>query len=110
MSFDGQNVLDEYKSLIRNRAISWESYIRFQLVTAEDVDKIRAIDTDKARRVQIVERDAKGYAQLVLGDNGILRKSSSENKLDVVQYILTWTGDLLDGMLFLSYLCSSKCG
>jgi len=100
MSLDGQNVLNEYKSLIRGRAVAWDAYIRFQLVTDNDVKKIKAIDkVPKEKRVGIVENDAQGYAQLVLGDQGVLRKSANEDKVDLVRYILMWTGDLLDGML-----------
>ncbi|KAF8543470.1 armadillo-type protein [Trichophaea hybrida] len=97
MSLDGQNVLNEYKSLIRSRAVAWDAYIRYQLVADTDVKKIKAIDkVPKEKRVGIVENDAQGYAQLVLSDQGVLRKSASGNKVDLVQYMLMWTGDLLD--------------
>lgn len=111
MSLDGQNVLDEYKSQIRARVIAWDAFIRYQVVTDADVKKIRAIDkAPKAagaaagaegaarRRAEIIESDAQGYAQLVLGDHGVLRKSANGNKGDLVLYILMWTGDLLEGM------------
>ncbi|KAA8893278.1 armadillo-type protein [Sphaerosporella brunnea] len=97
MSLDGQNILDEYKSLIRGRAVAWDAYIRYSLVTESDVKKIKAVDkVSKERRVSIVENDAGGYAQLVLGDDGVLRKSANGNRVDLVQYILMWTGDLLE--------------
>ena len=125
MSLDGQNVLDEYKTQIRTRAIAWDACIRFQLVTDADVKKIRAIDkAPKAagaaaaaaaaaggggaegvarKRAEIIESDAQGYAQLVLGDHGVLRKCANGNKGnkgDLVKYILMWTGDLLEGMSY----------
>ena len=117
MSLDGQNVLDEYKTQIRARAIAWDAYIRYQLVTDTDVKKIKAIDKAPKtagpaaapagggegvarKRAEIIEGDAQGYAQLVLGDHGVLQKSANGNKGDLVQYILMWTGDLLEGMSY----------
>jgi hypothetical protein len=91
MSLDGQNILDEYKSLIRERAVAWDAYIRHNLVTDEDVRAIKAVDkVPKERRREIhVEADGAGYAKLVLGDEGVLRKSANSNRVDLVQYILT---------------------
>jgi hypothetical protein len=98
MSLDGQNILDEYKSLIRERAVAWDAYIRYNLVTDADVRAIKAVDkVPKERRREIVEGTGAEYAQLVLGDEGVLRKSANSNRVDLVQYILMWTGDLLEG-------------
>lgn len=95
MSHDGQSILDEYKSLTRKRAVAWDAYIRFNLVTNDDVRKFKAVDqVPRERRIAIVDADVQGYANLVLG---VLRRSANENRADLVQYILMWTGDLLDG-------------
>jgi len=98
MSLESQSPLDEYKGLIRDRPVAWDAYIRYNLVTDSDVKKIKAIDkVPKDRRVGIVEKDGEGYARLVLGEDGVLRKSANGNRVDIVKYILMWTGDLLGG-------------
>jgi V-type H+-transporting ATPase subunit H len=98
MSLESQSPLDEYKRLIRDRPVAWDAYIRYNLVTDSDVKKIKAIDkVPKDKRVGIVEKDGEGYARLVLGEDGVLKKSANGNRVDIVQYILMWTGDLLDG-------------
>ena len=98
MSLDSQSILEEYKSLIRGRAVAWEHQVRLQLVTDDDVKKIKAIEkVPKEKRVGIVEKDASGYAELALGNHGVLRKSRDKKSTDFEQYILMWIGDLLDG-------------
>ena len=98
MSLDGQNILDEYISLIRKRAMAWDAYIRYNVVTDADVKAIKAIDTvPAARRAQILQEEPEKYAQLILGDNGVVRKSANVDKIDLVQWVLMWTGDLLEG-------------
>jgi V-type H+-transporting ATPase subunit H len=98
-SLDSQSTLAEYKNLIRDRPVAWDAYIRYNLVTEADVKKIKAIDkVSKEKRVDIVEKDGEGYAELVLGPDGVLKKSANGDRVDIVQYMLMWTGDLLDGM------------
>lgn len=100
MSLDSQSILDEYKSLIRGRVVAWEALVRLQLVTDADVKKIKAIEkVSKEKRAGIVEKDGHVYAELALSDKGVLKKSADAGKVDSVQYILMWIGDLLDGKI-----------
>lgn len=98
MSLDGQSILDEYKSLVRKRAVAWDAYIRYNVVTDADVKAIKAADkVSAARRTQILQEEPETYAQLILGDTGVVRKSANVDRIDLVQWMLMWTGDLLEG-------------
>jgi hypothetical protein len=98
MSLDTSHYISELYSNIRARPIAWDAYVRSNLVSDADVKKIKAIDKIPGdKRSEIVERDADGYAHLVLGGKGVLAKAIQRNRVDIVQYILLWTADLLSG-------------
>jgi len=98
MSLDGQSILSEYKSLVRGRAVAWDAYVRYNVVTESDVRAIKAADkVPAARRAQLLHDDPETYARLILGDTGVVRKSANVDRIDLVQWMLMWTGDLLEG-------------
>ena len=100
MSLDTSHYLSEFYSNIRARPIPWDAYVRSGLLTDAAVRKIKAIDKLHAsQRAAIVTADAADYAALILGDDGVLNKASQRNRVDVVQYMLLWTADLLNGMV-----------
>lgn len=99
MSLDTSHYISELYSNIRARPIAWDAYVRSNLVSDADVKKIKAIDKLPAsQRSETVSKDAAGYAQLVLGEEGVLAKAIQRNRVDIVQYILLWTADLLNGV------------
>lgn len=103
MSLENQPY-EELCSNIRARPIGWDGYHRANIITADEVEKIKAIDkVSLERRVAIVERDPEAYAKSFLGDStpgsGILgRAAGSRGGADtsIIQYILVLMGDLLE--------------
>ncbi|KAF8469118.1 armadillo-type protein [Kalaharituber pfeilii] len=98
-----QQPYEELCSMIRARPIGWEGYFRAHVITAEELEKIKAIAVDKVsqeRRIGIVEAEPDTYAKLFLGhgaeSKGILGRSGGTRSGDIVQYVLVLMGDLLD--------------
>lgn len=101
MSLDKPTFLAELFANIRTRPIAWDAAARAHLVSDADVKRIKAVDkVPKERRVAIVEKDAEAYAKLVLWEDGVLQKSVAGKRMDIVQYMLVLTGDLLQGESF----------
>jgi len=98
---------EELCSNIRARPIGWDGYHRANIITADEGEKIKAIDkVPLERRINIVKEDPEAYAKLFLGDgtegSGILgRTAGSRGGADtsIIQYILVLMGDLLDSTL-----------
>jgi len=98
---------EELCSNIRARPIGWDGYHRVHIITADEVEKIKAIDkVPLERRIGIVGGDPEAYAKLFLGDgaegSGILgRTAGSRGGADtsIIQYILVLMGDLLESTL-----------
>ncbi|KAL7270375.1 H(+)-transporting V1 sector ATPase subunit H [Rhizina undulata] len=96
MSFEAPKYLSEWASNLRNRPIAWEAYVRSGLVTDSEVKKIKAIDkAGKDKRTTVVEKDAGSYVQLLLGQDGVLKRSADKGRVDVIQHVLVLMGDLL---------------
>lgn len=97
---------EELCSNIRARPIGWDGYHRAQIITADEVEKIKAIDkVSLERRIEIVKKYPEAYARLFLGDgtegSGILgRTAGSRGGADtsIIQYILVLMGDLLESV------------
>lgn len=98
MSLDTPKYLAELFSNIRGRSIAWDAHLRAGLISDSDVKKIKAIDkVSKEKQASIVEKDVDGYASLVLGPQGVLKKATDVKRMDVVAYMLVLLGDLLEG-------------
>lgn len=75
--------------------------MRAGLISDSDVRKFKAIDkVSKEKQVGAVEKDVDGYASLVLGPQGALKKATDGERMDVVAYMLVLLGDLLEGVFF----------
>lgn len=99
MSLDTPKYLVELFSNIRGRSIAWDAHVRAGLITESDVKKIKAIDkVSKEKQVSVVEKDVDGYASLVLGPQGGLKKATDGKRVDVVTYMLVLLGDLLESV------------
>ncbi|KAI5841100.1 armadillo-type protein [Morchella snyderi] len=99
MSLDTPKYLLELFSNIRGRSIAWDAHVRAGLITEPDVKKIKAIDkVSKEKQVSVVEKDVDGYASLVLGPQGGLKKATDGERFDVVTYMLVLLGDLLESV------------
>lgn len=98
MSLDTPRYLAELFSNIRGRSIAWDAHVRAGLISDSDVKKIKAIDkVSKEKQASVVEKDVDGYASLVLGPQGALKKATDGKRVDVVAYMLVLLGDLLEG-------------
>jgi V-type H+-transporting ATPase subunit H len=75
--------LDDHHAKIKQRPIPWEGYHRAGLITADELDLIRAYDVHTAR--------GQAYAELFLH---LLDKLS---RLDTIQYVLLLTHDYIQG-------------
>lgn len=105
MSLDTPRYLAELFSNIRGRSIAWDAHVRAGLISESDVKKIKAIDkVSKEKQAGVVEKDVDGYASLVLGPQGALRKATDGKRVDVVAYMLVLLGDLLEGAFTLFYM------
>lgn len=99
MSFDTPKYLSELFSNIRGRSIAWDAHVRAGLISDSDVKRIKAIDkVSKEKQVSVVEKDVDGYATLVLGAEGALKRATDAKRMDVVAYMLVLLGELLDGV------------
>ena len=100
MSLDPPNYLVSQQNNIRARPIPWEGAVRAGHVTEDHLKKIKAADkVRKEQRRQTVGNDLEGYKRLLLGsekERSVLETTGK--RTDVLQYILVFTGDLLDGM------------
>lgn len=104
MSLDTPRYLAELFSSIRGRSIAWDAHVRAGLISESDVKKIKAIDkVSKEKQASVVEKDVDGYASLVLGPQGALKKATDGKRVDVVAYMLVLLGDLLEGAFTLLY-------
>lgn len=98
MSLETPRYLAELFSNIRGRSIAWDAHVRAGLISDLDVKKIKAIDkVSKEKQASVVEKDVDGYALLVLGPQGALKKATDGKRVDVVAYMLVLLGDLLEG-------------
>ncbi|KAH0608480.1 uncharacterized protein H6S33_001614 [Morchella sextelata] len=92
MSLDTPKYLAELFSNIRGRSIPWDANMRAGLITESDIKKIKAIDkVSKEKQVSVVEKDVDGYASLVLGPQGGLKKATDGKRVDVVTVELLLT-------------------
>ncbi|KAF8416757.1 armadillo-type protein [Tirmania nivea] len=97
---------EELCSNTRARPIGWDGYYRAHIITADEVEKIKAIDkVPLEMRIEIVKKGLEAYANLFLGDgtegSGILgRTARSRGGADtnIIQYILVLMGDLLESI------------
>ena len=100
MSLDAPTYLNSLQNNIRARPIPWDGAVRTGVITDVDLKHIKAVDkVRKDQRRQTVEADLESYQSLLLGSEkrtSVLE--SAAKRVDVVQYILVLTGDLLSGM------------
>ena len=99
MSLETPPYLVSLQNNIRQRPIPWEGAVRAGTITENDLRRIKAVDkVRKEQRRQIVEESLNDYQSLILGQSGerSIFESASKRQ-DVVQYMLTLTGDLLNG-------------
>ncbi|KAK4902074.1 H(+)-transporting V1 sector ATPase subunit H [Elasticomyces elasticus] len=98
MSLDPPAYILSLQNNIRARPISWEGAVRAKTITDSDLKKIKAIDkVRKEQRKQTIEADTSTYTTLLLG-NGETKSifESAAKRLDILQYMLVLTGDLID--------------
>ncbi|OLL25566.1 V-type proton ATPase subunit H [Neolecta irregularis DAH-3] len=82
--------LEELAANLRARPIPWEGYQRAGLISEVDLKKIKAVDgNNRGRRLQVVQEDGIGYAELTLG---LMQKTK---RIDIQQYVLVLAGDLI---------------
>ena len=100
MSLDPPTYLNSVQNNTRARPIPWEGAVRAGTITDQDLKKIKAIDkVRKEQRRQTVEKDYGAYRSLLLGgDGGRSVLESASKRVDVIQYILVLTSDLLNGI------------
>lgn len=100
MSLDPPTYLASLQSNIRQRPIPWEGQVRSGTLSEEQYGRIRAIDKTKKieQKKEIVEKDIDGYRLLFVGGDGQPSVLESAGKhANVVQYILVFLSDILDG-------------
>ncbi|KAK0935075.1 H(+)-transporting V1 sector ATPase subunit H [Friedmanniomyces endolithicus] len=98
MSLDPPAYILSLQNNIRARPISWEGAVRAKTITDSDLKKIKAIDkVRKEQRKQTIEADTDTYTTLLLG-NGETKSifESAAKRLDILQYMLVLTGDLIE--------------
>ncbi|KAG8533303.1 uncharacterized protein KY384_002086 [Bacidia gigantensis] len=98
MSLEPPTYLRSLQNNIRQRPIPWEGAVRAGTITEHDLKVIKAVDkVRKDQRRQIVEESLEDYQSLILGGSkGKSVLESATKRSDVVQYMLTLTGDLLN--------------
>lgn len=110
MSLDPPLYILSLQNNIRARPISWEGAVRAKTISDNDLAQIKKIDkVRKEQRKQTIEDDVKTYTTLLLGDDGT--KSifeSAAKRLDILQYMLVLTGDLVDGRTDRSQVCEHE--
>ena len=74
--------------------------MRARTITDDDLKKIKSIDkVRKEQRKQTIESDVDSFVTLLLGGNGSQSIfEAAAKRLDIIQYMLVLTGDLIDGM------------
>ncbi len=106
MSLDPPPYLNSLQNNIRARPIPWEGAVRTNILTDQDLKKIKAVDkVRKEQRRKTVESDFEGYTSLLLGGHdtlGVLQTAAK--RTDVVQYVLVLTSDLLNGGANVSFI------
>ncbi|KAI9819870.1 MAG: H(+)-transporting V1 sector ATPase subunit H [Pycnora praestabilis] len=104
MSLEPPKYLQSLQNNIRARPIAWEAAVRTGHITEGDLKYIKSVDkVRKEQRRQIVEGDLQGFTTLLLGgDNAKSVLESAVKKVDVVQYMLVLSGDLIDDIPALS--------
>ena len=104
MSLDSPPYLNSVQNNIRQRPIPWEGAVRAGTITENDLKTIKAVDkVRKEQRKQVVEANLDDYQSLLLGgDKGKSVFESAAKRQDVIQYMLTLTGDLLNGTFLLN--------
>ena len=104
MSLDPPTYLNSLQNNIRTRPIPWEGAVRAGTITDNDLKRIKAVDkVRKEQRKQTVESETDNYRSLLLGNEK--EKSvfeSAAKRIDVIQYVLVLTGDLINGMLYMA--------
>ena len=103
MSLDPPTYLNSLQNNIRTRPIPWEGAVRAGTITDNDLKRIKAVDkVRKEQRKQTVESETDNYRSLLLGsdkDKSVFE--SAAKRIDVIQYVLVLTGDLINGMLYM---------
>ena len=109
MSIDAPPYLTSLQNNIRQRPIPWEGAVRAGTITENDLKTIKAVDkVRKEQRRQVVEENLDDYQSLILGGSkGKSIFESAAKRQDVIQYMLTLTGDLLNGISCLDHLEAS---
>ncbi|KAL8303677.1 hypothetical protein RB597_004902 [Gaeumannomyces tritici] len=102
MSLDPPPFLASLQNNIRQRPIPWEGAVRANVLTDDQLKRIRAVDKAKpdARR-RMVEADLDGYCALFVGEPGkssLLESSNSQSNYNIVRNILVLLSDLLDAV------------
>lgn len=100
MSLDPPTYLNSLQNNIRARPIPWEGAVRAGTITDNDLKRIKAVDkVRKEQRKQTVESGIEDYQSLLLGgEKGKSVFESAAKRVDVIQYMLVLTGDLINGM------------
>jgi V-type H+-transporting ATPase subunit H len=111
MSLDPPSYLQSLQNNIRARPIPWDGAVRAGHLTEAQLKRIRLADkVRKEQRRRTVESDLAGFTTLLLGGSDGEEQSVLETAAkrgDVMQYILVFMGDLLDGTAFFIPLHSS---
>ena len=99
MSLDPPTYLNSLQNNIRTRPIPWEGAVRAGTITENDLKRIKSVDkVRKEQRKQTVESELDNYQSLLLGgDKGKSVFESAAKRVDVIQYMLVLTGDLING-------------
>lgn len=82
--------LDELTANIRARPIPWEGYQRANLISEDEIKKIKAVDKQPlAEKTQIISKQSQEYARLILDLLGRMKR------VDILQYTLVLAGDFI---------------
>ncbi|KAH7114495.1 vacuolar ATP synthase subunit H [Dendryphion nanum] len=98
MSLDPPTYIWTLQNNIRARPISWEGAVRAKTITDDDLKKIKSIDkVRKEQRKQTIESDVDSFVALLLGGSGSQSIfEAAAKRVDIIQYMLVLTGDLID--------------
>ena len=101
MSLDPPPYLNSLQNNIRQRPIPWDGAVRAGTISENDLKIIKAVDkVRKEQRRQAVEENIDDYKSLILGGGrGKSVFESAAKRQDVIQYMLTLTGDLVNGII-----------
>lgn len=105
MSLDPPTYLSSLQNNIRARPIPWEGAVRAGTITDHDLKSIKAVDkVRKEQRRQTVESDIDTYQCLILGGNkGKSVLESASKRVEIIQYMLVLTDDLINGRYFIAH-------